>query len=61
MKVKNADWYKNIWTLDIKNQSWVEETEKQVVFIIDSLSLTGNERILDLACGFGRHSLESAR
>ncbi len=61
MKLKNADWYKNIWTLDIKNQSWVEETEKQVDFIIETLSLMGNERILDLACGFGRHSLAFAR
>lgn len=61
MKIKNADWYKNNWTLDIKNQSWVEETEKQVDFIIDILSLSGKERILDLACGFGRHSLALAR
>lgn len=61
MKVKNADWYKNNWTLDIKNQSWVEETEKQVDFIIDILSLNGKERILDLACGFGRHALAFAR
>ncbi len=61
MKVKNADWYKNIWTLDIKSHSWVEETEKQVNFIIDTLSLNGNERILDLACGFGRHALAFAR
>lgn len=61
MKVKNADWYKNNWTLAIKNQSWVGETEKQVEFIIDTLSLCGKERILDLACGFGRHSLALAR
>jgi 2-polyprenyl-3-methyl-5-hydroxy-6-metoxy-1,4-benzoquinol methylase len=61
MKVKNSDWYKNNWTLDIKNQSWVEETEKQVDFIIDRLSLCGKERILDLACGFGRHSLALAQ
>ncbi len=61
MKTKNSDWYKNIWTLDIKNQSWVEDTENQVNFIIDTLSLTGKERILDLACGFGRHSLSFAR
>ncbi|WP_279221997.1 hypothetical protein [Clostridium sp. E02] len=27
MKVKNADWYKTIWSLDIKNQSWVEDTD----------------------------------
>ena len=48
------------WTLDIKNQSWVEDTENQVDFIIQTLKLTGKERILDLACGFGRHSLALA-
>lgn len=54
-------WYKKIWTLDIKNMSWVEETPSQVDFIRDALALTGKERVLDLACGFGRHSLELAR
>lgn len=61
MKVKNADWYKNIWTLDIKNDSWVEDTQNQVDFIIRTLELKGNERILDLACGFGRHAFSFAR
>lgn len=61
MKLKHADWYKNNWTLDIKNQSWVEEIEKQVDFIIETLSLKGKERIFDLVCGFDRHSLAFAR
>lgn len=61
MKAKDSDWYKNIWSLDIKNQSWVEDTENQVNFIIKTLGLTGNESILDLACGFGRHALSFAR
>jgi len=61
MESKESDWYKKIWTLDIKNQSWVEETSHQVDFIIRTLALTGQERILDLACGFGRHALEFAR
>lgn len=60
MKTMRSDWYKNIWSLDIKNQSWVEDTENQVNFIINTLELTGKERILDLACGFGRHSLSFA-
>lgn len=55
------DWYKKIWTLDIKDQSWVEDTQRQVDFLIEKLGLIGGERILDLACGFGRHSLELAR
>lgn len=49
------------WTLDIKEMSWVENTGKEVDFIVKALGLKGNERILDLACGFGRHSLELAR
>lgn len=61
MKSNSSDWYKNIWSLDAKNQSWVEDTENQVNFIIKTLGLTGKERILDLACGFGRHSLAFAR
>ncbi|HPX25420.1 MAG TPA: class I SAM-dependent methyltransferase [Treponemataceae bacterium] len=54
----DKQWYKKIWTLCIQNQSWIEETKDQVDFICDVLKLKGNEKILDLACGFGRHSLE---
>ena len=61
MKMMERDWYKKIWTLDIQDMSWVEDTVRQVDFIIDQLQLKGTERILDLACGFGRHSLEFAR
>jgi SAM-dependent methyltransferase len=53
----DIQWYKKIWSLDIKNQTWVEDTKNQVDFITKELSLVGNERILDLACGFGRHSI----
>lgn len=60
MKSAGSNWYKTIWTLDITNQSWVEDTKKQVDFLINKLSMRGNERILDLACGFGRHSIELA-
>lgn len=61
MKPMENDWYKKIWTLNIQNQSWVEDTKRQVDFVIQKLHLKGGERILDLACGFGRHSLELAR
>ncbi len=61
MQAKNSDWYKTGWTLDIKVQSWVEDTEKQVDFLIKALKLSGNERILDLACGYGRHALSLAK
>lgn len=61
MKAMASDWYRKIWTLDIQNQSWVEDTKRQVTFLIDELKLQEGEKILDLACGFGRHSLELAR
>lgn len=57
MKAKSPDWYKTIWTLDIKLQSWVEETEPQIDFILQHLTLPPKAKILDLACGFGRHAL----
>ena len=61
MNHPNSDWYRRIWSLDIKSDSWVEQTAKQVAFIVDILQLRGGERVLDLACGYGRHSLELAR
>lgn len=61
MKAKNSDWYKHGWDLGIKNMSWVEDTDNQVDFIIRTLGLSGGERVLDLACGYGRHSLSLAK
>lgn len=51
----------NQWTLAIKNQAWTEDTENQVEFLIRTMALCGNEKILDLACGYGRHALSFAR
>lgn len=49
------------WSLDIKEMSWVEHTREEVDFLVEALELRGGERILDLACGFGRHALELSR
>jgi SAM-dependent methyltransferase len=57
----DPQWYKKIWTLDIRDMSWTERTDGQVAFLVDLLGLQGHERILDLACGFGRHALALAR
>ncbi len=38
-----------------------EKTERETDFIVNALDLKKNERVLDLACGVGRHSLELAR
>jgi SAM-dependent methyltransferase len=60
MKLPPSDWYRN-WDLGVKEQSWVEDTARQAGFAVRALGLKRGERILDLACGFGRHSLELAR
>lgn len=39
MKPTTNDWYKKIWTLDIQDQSWVEDTKRQVDFLIEKLNL----------------------
>ena len=58
--IVDPQWYKKIWTLDILSQSWTEQTEREVEFVVQALQLRGTERILDLACGFGRHALALA-
>jgi SAM-dependent methyltransferase len=56
-----ADWYRRIWSLEIEDMSWTEQTTRQVDFIIDFLELRGGESVLDLACGYGRHAHELSR
>ena len=58
---QDAQWYQKIWTMDIQEMSWVEQTQSQVNFLWKILQLRGGEKVLDLACGFGRHTLELAR
>jgi SAM-dependent methyltransferase len=58
--VEDSQWYKKIWSKDIKGMPWVEQTKSQVNFLRDILQLKGDEKVLDLACGFGRHSIELA-
>jgi 2-polyprenyl-3-methyl-5-hydroxy-6-metoxy-1,4-benzoquinol methylase len=58
---EQLQWYKKIWTLDIQDMSWVEPAVHEVDFVVESLELRRQDRVLDLACGFGRHTLELAR
>ena len=60
-KSVDPQWYRQGWTLDIQGMSWVENTVAEVDFVVRELGLRGNERVLDIACGFGRDSLELAR
>ena len=47
MKAMEKDWYQKNWTLDIQNMPWVEDTGRQVDFLIKQLQLKGTEKILD--------------
>ena len=38
MKSMKKDWYKKIWTMDIQNMSWVEDTKKEVDFLLNPTS-----------------------
>lgn len=59
---------RQVWFHNVFNEEYLRSlpenitpiTEKEVDFMEASLRLKKNSRILDLACGFGRHSLEMA-
>jgi ubiquinone/menaquinone biosynthesis C-methylase UbiE len=38
-----------------------EQTERETAFLVEALGLEKTDKVLDLACGVGRHSLELAR
>jgi SAM-dependent methyltransferase len=57
LKKPSPIWYKENFTLTMKDATWVENTRNEIDFIVDIMELSGSERILDLACGFGRHSI----
>ena len=60
-----ADWYEDFFGEEYlhlaRSGSPDELTAAQVDFVVDALELTAESRVLDLACGHGRHSLELAR
>ncbi len=61
LKKPSPTWYKEVWSLVIKDMTWVEHTQNEIDFIIDIMELSGSVRILDLACGFGRHAIELSK
>ena len=53
MKAMESDWYKKIWTLDIRDQSWVEDTKRQVDFLVEKLELKGGREFSIWPAGLG--------
>jgi 2-polyprenyl-3-methyl-5-hydroxy-6-metoxy-1,4-benzoquinol methylase len=54
------DWYRTAFA-DTADMAWTDRTEKEVERAMRMLRPEGGERVLDLACGSGRHSLELKR
>jgi SAM-dependent methyltransferase len=55
-----ADWYRTAFA-ETADMAWTDRTEAEVERAIGMLRPAGGERVLDLACGSGRHSLELKR
>ena len=55
------DWYATAFDGMSAEMAWTERTESEIKRALTMLRPQGGERILDLACGTGRHSLELAR
>ena len=52
------DWYRSGFPPITAEMPWTDRTEAEVDRAIMMLRPEGGERVLDLACGIGRHSLE---
>ncbi len=60
------EWFEDQWFWEefkpvLFPEGRLEKTDEQVDRLIDLLGLERDEKILDLACGVGRHTLELAR
>ena len=63
---KQSTWYENdgfweLWGPIMFNARRIENTTEEVANLISLLDIKTGDRILDLCCGIGRHSLELAR
>src|SRR3954454_15571959 len=55
------DWYRTAFDGSTAEMAWTDRTEAEVERAMRMLRPQGGERVLDLACGSGRHSLELKR
>jgi SAM-dependent methyltransferase len=53
-----SDWYRSAYPPEMDKLPWAQKTSVEVDRLITMLKPSGDERILDLACGTGRHALE---
>lgn len=56
-----SDWYRFGFPLHTTEMPWADRTVAEVDRALSLLQPEGSERVLDLACGIGRHTLELSR
>jgi SAM-dependent methyltransferase len=56
-----SDWYATAFDASNAEMAWTDRTVKEVDRALKILKPQGDERILDLACGSGRHAIELRR
>ncbi|HSK49108.1 MAG TPA: class I SAM-dependent methyltransferase [Solirubrobacterales bacterium] len=61
MKDVQSDWYASAFQPEMADMTWAEHTGREVDRALKMLKPRGDERILDMACGNGRHALEFRR
>jgi len=57
----DQDWYRTAYPPEMDKLPWADKTVSEVDRFMTMLSPRGDERVLDMGCGTGRHSLELAR
>lgn len=55
------DWYRTAYPPEMDKLPWADKTVSEVDRFMTMLQPQGDERVLDMGCGTGRHSLELAR
>ena len=47
--------------MDMKSQPWTKHSSKEVEFMVKALDIQTKDKILDIGCGQGRHTIELAK
>lgn len=55
------EWYRAAYPPEMARLPWAQRTGSEVDRVLQMLDPSGDERILDLGCGTGRHAIELAR